>query len=273
MNHIHIILKEVTRAKLRRPLLNMILIKWRKNGLVTPTPDICLSHWYSKPQQFIITPGWMSNYLPSRMWGEITFPFPNSNGATVEVWELISIFIPHVQNSLHWRHNEPDGVSNYQPRQCLLNCLFMCRSKKTSKLLVTGLCAENSPGTGEFPAQKASNAEMFPFDDVIMYLSTLGLKLVRVSKRDIYYDSFYTHRNGNLFILTISLSLNVPGLWKLWNVILTKLLSLAEVVIFTTSGAVSDESFVKMPTCPFLKYTTRTLSGGIKSGSAISRQS
>ena len=32
-------------------------------------------------------------------------------------------------------------------------------SKKTSKLRVTGLCVGNSPGTGEFPAQKASNAE------------------------------------------------------------------------------------------------------------------
>ena len=31
--------------------------------------------------------------------------------------------------------------------------------KKTSQLHVTGLCAENSPVTGEFPAQKASNAE------------------------------------------------------------------------------------------------------------------
>ena len=30
-------------------------------------------------------------------------------------------------------------------------------------------CVGNSPGTGEFPAQMASNAEMFPFDDVIMY--------------------------------------------------------------------------------------------------------
>ena len=34
-----------------------------------------------------------------------------------------------------------------------------CRSKKTSKLRVTGLCAGNSPGTSEFPAQMASNAE------------------------------------------------------------------------------------------------------------------
>ena len=33
------------------------------------------------------------------------------------------------------------------------------RSKKTSTLRVTGLCAGNSPVTGEFPAQRASNAE------------------------------------------------------------------------------------------------------------------
>ena len=31
--------------------------------------------------------------------------------------------------------------------------------KKTSNLRVTGLCAGNSPVTGEFPAQRASNAE------------------------------------------------------------------------------------------------------------------
>ena len=37
--------------------------------------------------------------------------------------------------------------------------LLRCRSKKTSKLRVTGLCAGNSPVTGEFPAQKACNAE------------------------------------------------------------------------------------------------------------------
>ena len=30
---------------------------------------------------------------------------------------------------------------------------------KTSKFCVTGLCAGNSPATGEFPAQMASNAE------------------------------------------------------------------------------------------------------------------
>ena len=60
--------------------------------------------------------------------------------------------------TLRWRHNGHDCVSNHQPRHCLLNRLFERRSKKTSKLRVTGLCAWNSPGTGEFPAQIASNA-------------------------------------------------------------------------------------------------------------------
>ena len=61
--------------------------------------------------------------------------------------------------ALRWRRNGHGGVSNHQPHRCLLNRLFGCRSKKTSKLRVTGLCVGNSPGTGEFPAQMASNAE------------------------------------------------------------------------------------------------------------------
>ena len=60
---------------------------------------------------------------------------------------------------LQWRHNGRDSVSNHQPREGLLSRLIRRRSKKTSKLRVTGLCAGNSPETGEFPAQRAGNAE------------------------------------------------------------------------------------------------------------------
>ena len=60
---------------------------------------------------------------------------------------------------LQWRHNGRDGVSNHQPHQCLLNRLFGRRSQKASELRVTGLCAENSPETGELPAQMVSSAE------------------------------------------------------------------------------------------------------------------
>ena len=61
--------------------------------------------------------------------------------------------------SLQWRHNGHDSISNHQPHNRLLNRLFRRRSKKISKLRVTGLCSGNSPETGEFPVQMASNAE------------------------------------------------------------------------------------------------------------------
>ena len=65
----------------------------------------------------------------------------------------------NMQKSLKWSHNERDGVSNHRRLDCLLNNLFRRRSKKTSKLRVTGLCVGNSPVTGEFPAQRASKVK------------------------------------------------------------------------------------------------------------------
>ena len=61
--------------------------------------------------------------------------------------------------SLQGRHNGRDSISNHQPHDCILNRLFSRRSKKTSKLRVSGLCAGNSPVSGEIPTQMASNAE------------------------------------------------------------------------------------------------------------------
>ena len=64
-----------------------------------------------------------------------------------------------VHGLLQWRHNGHDSVSNHQPHDCLLKRFFRCRSKKTPKLRVTGLFEGNSPGSGDFPVQMASNAE------------------------------------------------------------------------------------------------------------------
>ena len=65
----------------------------------------------------------------------------------------------HTKIPLHWRQNDYDAVSNHQPHDCLLNRVFKRRSKKTSKLRVTGLCAGNSPGPVNSPHKGASNAE------------------------------------------------------------------------------------------------------------------
>ena len=61
--------------------------------------------------------------------------------------------------TIQWRHIDRDGVTNHWRLDALLNLLFRLRSKKTSKLRVTGLCEGNSPVTDEFPSQRASNAE------------------------------------------------------------------------------------------------------------------
>ena len=82
-------------------------------------------------------------------------------------WEVCPLYLDK-SYALQWRHNQPDGVSNHRRLVCLLSRLFRRRSKKISKLRVTGLCEGNSPVTGEFPAEKPVTRKMFPFDDVIV---------------------------------------------------------------------------------------------------------
>ena len=75
----------------------------------------------------------------------------------------------YIMLSLHWRHNDHDSVWNHQPHGCFLNRLFRRRSKKTSKLRVTGLCVGNSP----VPQKGPISRKMYPLDDVIMVLRML----------------------------------------------------------------------------------------------------
>ena len=72
--------------------------------------------------------------------------------------------------SLQRRHNGRNGISNHWCVHCLLSCLFRRRSKKISKLRVTGLCEGNSQVTGKNSSHKGPETQkMFPkIDDVIM---------------------------------------------------------------------------------------------------------
>ena len=81
---------------------------------------------------------------------------PTPYGITRSQW--VDMFCKNTI-TLQWRHNGHDGVSNHQPHDCLLKLLFRRRSKKISKLCVTGLCEGNSPVTCEFPTQRASHTE------------------------------------------------------------------------------------------------------------------
>ena len=114
------------------------------------------------------SPVWTSNYIYNKLWVNITYTFPNVNGATLKFgnekvisshtllgkWLLNhvgnkairigkygpsnSVFIRVVVQvvvsssslmTLQWRHNGCDCVSNHQPHNCLLNRLFGRRSK------------------------------------------------------------------------------------------------------------------------------------------------
>ena len=80
----------------------------------------------------------------------MTYPFPNFNNADVHYIDVIMSTMP----------SQITGLTIIYPT---------VKSKKTSKFSVTSLCAGTSPATGEFPAQRTSHAENFPFDDVIMW--------------------------------------------------------------------------------------------------------
>ena len=72
-----------------------------------------------------------------------------------------------ISSAHHWKviaipHYSDVMMSEMASQITSLNRSFRRRSKNTSKFCVAGLCAGNSPVTGEFPAQMASDAEMFP---------------------------------------------------------------------------------------------------------------
>ena len=105
----------------------------------------CLKHRIDKV--------FVRNILPSMC--QRSPPFPPSSHVGICVVLIYPVSFRWLcEYSLQWRHNGRDGVSNHHSHHCLLNRLFRRRSKKTSKLRVTGPLV-----TGEFPAQIASNAK------------------------------------------------------------------------------------------------------------------
>ena len=98
-------------------------------------------------------------------------------------------------NTLRWCHSECDGVSNLRRPNYLLNPLFRCRSKKTLKIHVTGLCEENPSVTGGFPSQRASYTENVSIRlrhhaiDIIIFVANYQAK----------YNPLGSRQNGRYF--------------------------------------------------------------------------
>ena len=88
-----------------------------------------------------------------------------------------ALWAVHGNTTLHY-----SDVSNHRRLDCLLNHLFRIRSKKTSKLLVTGLSEEWPVGS---PHKGQVTRKMFPFEGVIMCI----MEQVRYSVKHIKHLS------------------------------------------------------------------------------------
>ena len=143
------------------------------------------------------------------------------------IWRMAPVHCMKIQRnvtsryiSLQWRHIERDDISNHQPHDCLLNRLFRRRSKKTSKLCITGLCAGNLPVTREFPAQRAIPRKYFHLmtssciNDVPHYAGTVFTKHVYLVKGKCDFDrkKFVTGCIGSWYFGIFRCSL-----WRKWQ--------------------------------------------------------
>ena len=91
---------------------------------------------------------------------------------TVSFQHVCDLVLMRHFKPLQWLYNERDGVSNHRRLICLLNRLFRCASKETSKKknasrhwpFVRGIHLWPVDSTHKGPVTR----KMFPFDDVIM---------------------------------------------------------------------------------------------------------
>ena len=89
----------------------------------------------------ISIPSWISNHMPSKVWDEITYPFPIFNGATIEGWEWISNFISHFFNGFNYLSMSGFKLNYVSKRSAWI--LFQNGSIMFSLLLVRTSCHKN----------------------------------------------------------------------------------------------------------------------------------
>ena len=124
-----------------------------------------------------------------------------------------------------------------EPR-LFIHPLFRHRSKKTSKLHVTGLCEGNSPVTGEFTAQRASNTENVsiwwwmnhwypgPSFNIQTVFPGIGIPIIKIMQpwchlgKNFYVGNLtFLYRDGLLCVLWY-VSLLTMVTWTVWSFIM-----------------------------------------------------
>ena len=135
-------------------------------------------------------PAWITNCMPSEAWDEVIHSFPNCNGATIEVWELMSM------------------ISNYSPH-FIMGCDYLSMpGLKLIHLSKSGPGSWLCCGMGllpRAPIRCLSHFEIIFIDQLLDQMEQTAwsnfklMKLTTVKKRQIYQpwisvtkEKFYT---------------------------------------------------------------------------------
>ena len=116
---------------------------------------------------------------------------------------------------LLWRHNGRDGISDHQPHDCLLNHWFRKIKENIKAPRHWPLCGEFT-GTGEFPAQMASNAEkwfhLMTSSCRVCFSTCVVYPIKHAFPINLWHH--FTHIPHGCFIETVTIVLPPQPLWS-----------------------------------------------------------
>ena len=91
---------------------------------------------------------------------------------------LWSVGFSHLVKSLHWRHNDRDGVSNYQPTIVYSTVYSGADQRKHQSSASLAFVRRIHRWPVNSPHKEPVTRKMFPFDDVIRYVTRLPPNIV-----------------------------------------------------------------------------------------------
>ena len=83
-------------------------------------------------------------------------------------WATSEVFITIVLETLQWRHNDPNSVSNHLQLDCLFSRLFRLTSKKHQSSISLAFVREIHRWPVDFLHKRPVTRKIFQYDDVIM---------------------------------------------------------------------------------------------------------
>ena len=134
-----------------------LIVIYEHRNVVFSNDSLCV--WYPT-----IAKGYISFLSGNHLIRDGAFLLPGLH----HIPKILIIVWPHLIFSLLWRHNGCGSISNDQPHDCLLNCLFRRMSNKHQSSAPLAFARGIHRGPINCSQKWSVTWKMYPFDDVIM---------------------------------------------------------------------------------------------------------